>query len=93
MAILIPDHETLDALWAAPVKAKGGLEQLVINMLRDLAKLNPQGHVHAQELYSAMNIMKRLPAIPIISALINHPQIKYVGDYYFRIADTEEEGR
>ncbi len=93
MAVLIPDRDALDGLWTTPPKTKGGLEQLVINTLRDLAKLNPQGHVHAQELYSAINIMKRMPATPIMAALVNHPQINYVGDYYFRIAEGEEEGK
>ncbi len=93
MAILIPDHEALDGLWTTPPKAKGGLEQQVVNTLRDLAKLNPQGHVHAQELYSAINIMKRMPVTPILATLVSHPQIKYVGDYYFRVADSEEESK
>lgn len=91
MSILIPDIDALDGLWSAPTKHKSDLDHLVLNTLRDLAKLNPQGHVHAQELYSATNIIKRMPAIPILSTLTHHPQIKYVGDFYFRIADNEEE--
>jgi hypothetical protein len=91
MAILIPDIDALDALWNTPPKQKGNPENLIINTLRNLAKLNPQGHVHAQELYSAINIIKRMPVSPILLNLVNHPQIKYVGDYYFRVSDNEEE--
>jgi hypothetical protein len=91
MSILIPDVDALDALWNAPAKQKGSPDNLIINTLRNLAKLNPQGHVHAQELYSAININKRLPVTPILSALVDNPQIKYVGDYYFRISEGDEE--
>jgi hypothetical protein len=91
MSILIPDVDALDALWNAPAKQKGSPDNLIINTLRNLAKLNPQGHVHAQELYSAININKRLPVTPILSALVDNPQIKYVGDYYFRVSEGDEE--
>ncbi len=91
MAILIPDVDALDTLWNSPAKQKSNPENLIINTLRNLAKLNPQGHVHAQELYSAINIIKRMPVSPILSNLVNHTQIKYVGDYYFRVAESEEE--
>jgi hypothetical protein len=91
MAILIPDTDALDVLWNTPAKQKSTPDKLVINILRNLAKLNPQGHIHAQELYSAINIIKRMPVAPILSILINHPQINYVGDYYFRISEGAEE--
>lgn len=90
MAIMITDTDMLDALWNVPAKQKVVPDSLIINTLRNLAKLNPQGHVHAQELYSAINIIKRLPVTPILSTLVDHPQINYVGDYYFRIADGDE---
>jgi hypothetical protein len=91
MAILIPDTDALDALWNVPSKQKSTPENLIVTTLRNLAKLNPQGHVHAQELYSAINIIKRLPVTPILSTLVDHPQVKYVGDYYFRISEGDEE--
>jgi len=36
-------------------------EQLVAEMMGELVKMNVQGHVHAQELYSALNIIRRCP--------------------------------
>ena len=90
MAILIADTDALDALWMASAKPKSDLDNLVLSTLRNLAKLNPQGHVHAQELYSAINIIKRTPVTPLLSSLMSHPQIVYVGDYYFRIVEDEE---
>jgi hypothetical protein len=91
MAILIPDIDALDVLWNTPVKGKSASENLILNTLRNLAKLNPQGHVHAQELYSAINIMKRMPVSPIMSNLLDNPQVNYIGDFYFRISEDNEE--
>jgi methionyl-tRNA synthetase len=41
--------------------------------MRELSKLTPQGHVHAQELYSALNLVRRCPPAPMLSALVTNP--------------------
>jgi len=53
--------------------------------MRELSKLNPQ--VHAQELYAAVNIVRRIPPGYVIHFLLTHPAIKHLGDLYFRISD------
>lgn len=54
MAIAIPDVKALDQVWETSNKQHTTLIQSVLAMMRELAKLTPQGHVHAQELYAAL---------------------------------------
>ena len=51
----------------------------------ELTKSNPQGHVHAQELYAAVNLVRRVPPAPIFALLATSPAFKHVGDLHFRL--------
>ncbi len=82
MAIYVPDQSLLDPLWGK----KGSIGDLVVSMMRELTKLTPQGHVHAQELYAAINLVRRLPPAPLLAMLTNKPFI-HVGDLHFRLED------
>ena len=85
MVFAIPSLEAVDQLWVQDQKRS--FEQLVVSMIRELSKLTPQGHVHAQELYSAMNIVKRVPPAPLFALLATKPEITHVGDLHFRLSD------
>jgi hypothetical protein len=85
MVIYVPDFKSLDPLW----EKKRSFEDLVMIIMRELTKLNPQGHVHAQELYAAVNLVRRVPPAPLFSLLASHPAFKHVGDLHFRI-DVED---
>jgi hypothetical protein len=61
MAFAIPSVEAVDQLW---LQNKRPFEKLVGDMIREMSKLTPQGHVHAQELYSAVNIVRRVDVEP-----------------------------
>lgn len=89
MAITIPDVKAVDAIWEKYSRTKPSLEKLVPVMMRELAKLNPQGHVHIQELYAALNIVKRCPPSPIIYILFNSPWAQHLGDLYFRLDESK----
>jgi len=94
MILAIPDFEALDNAWEIAQKSKKQFETLVKIVMQELTKLNPQGHVHAQELYSALNILKRCPPAPLFSLLATRPWAEHVGDLYFHLNDetiTEEE--
>jgi hypothetical protein len=60
-------------------------------MMRELVKLNVQGHVHAQELYSALNILRRCPPGPLLAYLTTKSDYKHVGDLHYRLAEKEAE--
>ncbi len=84
MAIAIPDAEGVDLAWERTIKEHVPFEKVVINAVRELTKLNPQGHVHASELYAAVNIMRRCPPGPIMELLVSRPWFVHVGDLHFR---------
>jgi hypothetical protein len=89
MAVAVPDQEALDPIWNRPYKEQPAFERLVINTTRELAKLNPQSHVHASELYAAINITRRCPPGPILALLASSPWFAHVGDLHYRLSDSE----
>jgi hypothetical protein len=89
MAIAVPDVNGLDEVWTRMGKERPPFERVVVNMVRELAKLNPQRHVHASELYAALNTVRRLPPGPILALLASRPWFTHVGDLHFRFDDSE----
>jgi hypothetical protein len=89
MAIAIPDIESIDEVWKRMQKERPPFERVVVNMVRELAKLNPQSHVHASELYAAVNIVRRCPPGPILALLASRPWFVHVGHLHFRFDDSE----
>jgi hypothetical protein len=86
MAIYVPDFHALDPLW----ERKRPFEELVISVMREVMKVNPQGHVHAQELYAAVNLVRRVPPAPLFALLASQPRFVHVGDLHFRLEDGHE---
>jgi hypothetical protein len=90
MAIAIPDVDNLEKLWLRSEKSSQPLERVVVNMVRELTKLNPQSHTHASELYAAVNLVRRCPPGPILALLASRPWFVHVGDFHFRFDDSEQ---
>lgn len=88
MAFAIPTLDAIDQIWAQNSKDQRPLDQLVIGVMRDLTKLNPQGHVYLQELYAAINIMRRIAPAPLFALLASRPEdFIHVGDLHYRLGD------
>ncbi len=87
MAVAVPSTETLDELWIKRSKNPRPLKVEVMSMMQELAKLNPQGHVHGVELYAALNCIHRCPPAAVFSLLSSDSDFHAVGDLYFRISD------
>jgi hypothetical protein len=81
MAIFVPDFKALDPIW----EKSHSFEELAVLVMRELSKSNPQGHVHAQELYAAVNLVRRVPPGPLFALLVTKPVFKHVGDLHFRL--------
>jgi hypothetical protein len=90
MAIAVPDMDALDQIWKQTQKERTPFERIVVNTVRELAKLNPQSHVHASELYAAINVIRRCPPGPIFALLASRPWFNHVGDLHFRFDDSEK---
>ena len=89
MAIVIPEVSLLDDVWSQRQKKQPPFERTVVDMVRELTKLNPQNHVHAAELYAAVNLVRRCPPGPILALLASRPWFAHVGDLHFRFDDSE----
>lgn len=85
MAIAVPDPNAVDAARDQATKSRVSFEDLSKNLMRELMKLSPQGHVHVQELYAGINIMRRVPPAPLMALLASHPEYVHVGDLHFRL--------
>ena len=91
MIIAVPDPSGVDDACQQVGKQHLTFEQIVADMMRELVKLNVQGHVHAQELYSALNILRRCPPGPLMALLTVNSGYKHVGDLHYRLVETEAE--
>lgn len=89
MVIAVPDVAALDQVWEIMNKERPPFERVVVNTVKELAKLNPQGHVHASELYAALNVVRRMPPGPLFALLASRPWFAHVGDLHFRFVDSE----
>ena len=58
----------------------------------NMIKLNPQGNVHAEELYAALNTVRRCPPGLMLSVLLEKPWANHLGDLYFRFNDSSLQG-
>jgi hypothetical protein len=89
MAIMVPDIEPVDAVWEKNHDEPPPFEQIVVDTVRELTKLNPQGHVHVTELFAAVNTVRRCPPGPLFALLETRPWFVHVGDLHFRFDDSE----
>ena len=89
MVIAVPDTAGVDEAISQIAKQRLTFERLVDDMMRELVKLNVQGHVHAQELYSALNIVRRCPPGPLLAFLTGSSNYKHVGDLHYRLVEGE----
>lgn len=80
----ILNHVSVDEAWFKGEMWKQPVNKIVVNIFRELAKLNPQSAVHAQALYTAANVIRRLTPGPILAELVRQPCFEHVGDLYWR---------
>ncbi|NPA26124.1 MAG: hypothetical protein GXO36_00775 [Chloroflexi bacterium] len=89
MAFVVPNPEALDVVWDRVQHEKLPIENLLVSFMRELAKLTPQAHVDAAELYAAFNLVRRSPPGPIFALLATRPWFEHVGDTYYRLRNAE----
>jgi hypothetical protein len=88
MAIMVPDFDALDVVWEHRREKQPPFERTLVDIVRELTKLNHQSHVHASELYAAVNLVRRCPPEPILALLASRPWFVHVGDLHFRFDDS-----
>ncbi|MGD8621108.1 MAG: hypothetical protein PVI81_08945 [Anaerolineales bacterium] len=92
MVIGLVDKQVIDEVWMKQEKNKTPLDRTVANLFRDLAKLTPQGAVHAQTLYAAVNVVNRQPPAAVFEELVTRPYYQHVGDLYWRFEPSAWSG-
>ena len=85
MALAVPDPSAVDAAREQTAKSRISFADLTKNLMRELTKLSPQGHVHVQELYAGVNILRRVPPAPLMALLATQPEYTHVGDLHYRL--------
>jgi hypothetical protein len=88
MVVGLIDPVTLDEAWLRGGQKDLPVDRLVAHVFRELAKLNPQSAVHAQSLYSGVNVIRRMPPGPIFAELFIRPYYLHVGDLYWRFDES-----
>ena len=74
----------MDAMFRQAEKRQRTIASLVAEIFPELANLSPQNTVHAKTLYSAVNILRRVPPGPLFAELVRHPAFQPVGDHYWQ---------
>lgn len=74
----------IDALWRRVTSQQRTLASLLAEIFMPLAELTPQNAVHAKTLYSALNMLRRVPPGPLFAELVRHPAFTPVGDHYWQ---------
>jgi hypothetical protein len=88
MVLAVANLAEVDRVVARYAHEKDWLLRLVVEVFRELAKLNPQSTVHSRTLYSAVNVVRRLPPGPLMVELASRPYFDHVGDLYYRFDES-----
>jgi hypothetical protein len=79
---------TIDRLWEQGHSRGDGLFQIMARIMPEMIKLSPQATVHAKALYSAVNLLKRVPPGPIFALLSTEPCFVTMGGGYWTFDET-----
>lgn len=85
MALAVPDPNAVDAAREQAAKSRLPFDELTKTLMRKLMALSPQGHVHVQELYAAINVLRRVPPAPLMALLSTRQEFTHVGDLHYRL--------
>ncbi len=89
LLIVGTDYVTaMDGLFRRAESRQREVASLLAELMPELASLSPQGTVHAKTLYSAINILRRVPPGPLFAELVRHPAFQAVGDHYWQFVPS-----
>lgn len=79
---------TIDRLWEHVRSQGDSLLQIMLRIMPEMIKLSPQATVHAKTLYSAVNLLKRVPPGPVFALLSTEPCFVAMGGGYWTFDET-----
>ena len=83
MIIMDENTEATDRLWRRAAAGSRPVSELLREVFPELAKLSPQGSVHFNTLYTAVNVLRRCPPEPILAELSLDWRYVGVGSGYY----------
>jgi hypothetical protein len=83
MLIAETRFEDMDALWLEAEKVGKPIFEVICDLFPELARLHPQGHVHARTLYSAVNLVRRCSPATVFCLLSQRVCFDPVGEGYW----------
>jgi hypothetical protein len=90
MIVGLTDPAALDAAWSNGRQRREPFARQVQDVCLELAKLNPQSAVHAESLYSGVNVLVRASPAAVFTQLLKNRAFRYVGDLYWRRSEASE---
>jgi len=87
MVAAVDDTAGVDNVWVRVEEQRRPLADLIQDIFPQLARLSPQGTVHSKTLYSAINILRRIPPGPLFAELVAHPLFRPVGEGYWVVRE------
>jgi hypothetical protein len=90
MIVGVSDPVALDAAWSSGRQRREPFARQVQDVCLELAKLNPQSAVHAESLYSGVNVLVRASPAAVFTQLVKNRALQYVGDLYWRRGEAAE---
>ncbi|NIS79230.1 MAG: hypothetical protein GTO14_03200 [Anaerolineales bacterium] len=84
MVVGLIDPAALDEAWMRGKQREMPLDRLIAYIFRELARLTPQSAVHAQSLYSGVNVLSRVAPATVFTELVTQPYFEYIGNLYWR---------
>ena len=91
MAIYVENFPQLDTFWEANNRKEANVVRQLELVFRELSKDNPQGIIHFNEIYAAINMLRRVPPQLLYAILLKEESIKRIDQMYFKLANKDEE--
>lgn len=83
LAIAEDSAAAIDRLWEETQVRRESLLQTMVRIMPELIQLSPQQTVHAKTIYSAVNVMRRVPPGPIFALLSSERCFVAMGGGYW----------
>lgn len=91
MAIYVENSPNLDTFWETNNRKEANITRQLELVFKELAKDNPQGIIHFNEIYAAMNMLRRIPPRLLYSILLTEDSIQRIDEMYFKLMEKDEE--
>lgn len=79
---------TIERLWEQVNSRGDSLLQIMVRIVPEMLKLSPQATVHAKAVYSAVNLLKRVPPGPVFALLSTQPCFVSMSGGYWTFDET-----